>query len=73
MEDRLKPLPQLRRVPGNQRRPGLQAVLERALKAATRAGHHVDMARIDRNGSIELVFRAPQGVRSSAGKNPWDE
>jgi hypothetical protein len=57
----------------NKRRPSLrQADLERALKAATRAGHHVDTARIDCNGSIELVFRAQLGVASSAEKNPWD-
>jgi hypothetical protein len=57
----------------NRRHTGFrQADLERALKAATRAGHNVETARIDRNGTIELVFRAPPSVTSSAGKNPWD-
>jgi|RhiMetdeSRZDD1v2_1073273.scaffolds.fasta_scaffold817959_2 hypothetical protein len=56
----------------NRPRPGFQADLKRALKAAANAGHHVDTARIDRNGSIELVFRAPAGT-SSGGGNPWDE
>jgi hypothetical protein len=49
-----------------------EADLARALRAALRAGLHISTARIDRDGCIELVFGATQGVLSATDTNPWD-
>jgi hypothetical protein len=55
------------------RRAGFrQADLTRALKAAERAGKHVEAARVGSDGAIELVFGSSVGVASSPEPNDWD-
>ena len=49
-----------------------QVDVVRAIKAAVRAGQQVATARIERDGTITLVFGPPQVVPSSPEFNPWD-
>ena len=52
--------------------PITQAIVARAIKGVLQAGQQVAAIRIEPDGSIQLVFGAPQSVPSSPDVNPWD-
>ena len=46
--------------------------ITRAIKGATKAGKEVSAARIERDGSIQLIFGPARPVQPSLESNPWD-
>jgi hypothetical protein len=46
--------------------------ITRAIKGATKAGKDVSAARIERDGSIQLVFGPAKPMPPSMEANPWD-
>lgn len=46
--------------------------ITRAIKGATKAGKDVSGARIERDGSIQLIFGPAKPVPPSMEANPWD-
>ena len=46
--------------------------ITRAIKGATKAGIEVAGARIERDGSIQLIFSPARPVQPCLEPNPWD-